>query len=100
MFTREDGSALNPDWISRRFKELAKNAGLPVVKFHAATHTAAPPMFDAEIDVKVVQEVLGHSTSVITRDIYTHVRRKRHQDAAERAVALLPERKGARETGS
>ena len=100
MFTREDGSALNPDWISRRFKELAKDAGLPVIKFHAARHTAASLMFDAEIDVKVVQEVLGHSTSVITRDIYTHVRRKRHQDAAERTVALLPERKGPLETGS
>jgi hypothetical protein len=27
MFTREDGSALNPDWISRRFKELSAEAG-------------------------------------------------------------------------
>jgi integrase len=100
MFTREDGSPLSPDWISKRFKELAKEAGLPVIKFHAARHTAASLMFDAEIDIKVVQEVLGHSTSVITRDIYTHVRRKKHQDAAEKTVALLPGAKAARETGS
>jgi site-specific recombinase XerD len=57
-------------------------------------------MFDAEVDIKIVQEVLGLSTSVITRDTYTHVRRRKHQDAAERTVALLPGSKTARETGS
>ena len=29
MFTTELGAPLNPDWISRRFKALAKEAGLP-----------------------------------------------------------------------
>jgi integrase len=100
MFTREDGSPLSPDWVSRRFKELAAGAGLPVIKFHAARHTAASLMFDADVNVKIVQEVLGHSTSAITRDIYTHVRRKKHQDAAEKTVALLPGAGSARETGS
>jgi integrase len=100
MFTREDGSPLSPDWISKRFKELAAAAGLPVIKFHAARHTAASLMFDADVDVKIVQEVLGHSTERITRDIYTHVRRQKHQAAAERTVALLPVPPAARETGS
>jgi integrase len=95
LFTREDGSPLAPDWISRRFKELAAEAGLPVIKFHAMRHTAASLMFDADVDVKIVQEVLGHSTSVITRDTCTHVRRRKHQDAAERTVALLGGTTGA-----
>jgi len=99
-FTRDDGSALNPDYITRRFKELAKEAGLPVIKLHAARHTAASLMFDAGIDVKIVQEVLGHSTSTITRDIYTHVRRQKHRDAAEKTMALLPDRSARRKTGS
>jgi hypothetical protein len=33
MFTTPTGAALNPDWISRRLKELAAEAGLPVIKF-------------------------------------------------------------------
>ena len=58
--------------------------------------------FDAGVDVKIVQETLGHSTEAITRDIYAHVRRKRHQDAAEKLVALLPEteRGNSKATGS
>lgn len=100
MFTKDDGSPPNPDWISRRFRELSAEAGLPVIKFHAARHTAASLMFDAEVDVKVVQEVLGHSTETITRDIYTHVRRKHHKEAAERVVALLLEPKSTKAAGS
>ena len=51
---------------------------------------------------KIVQETLGHSTEAITRDTYTHVRRKRHQDAAEKLVTLLPEtqRGNSKATGS
>jgi len=41
MFTDELGQALHPDYVSRRFRELAKEAELPVIKFHAARHTAA-----------------------------------------------------------
>jgi integrase len=92
MFTREDGSALNPDWMTCRFKQMAAEAGLPVIPLHAARHTAATLMFDADIDIKIVQEVLGHSTSVITRDTYTHVRRQRHREAAGKIVTLLQQR--------
>ena len=38
MFTDELGEALHPDYVSRRFRELAKAGGLPVIKFHAARH--------------------------------------------------------------
>jgi integrase len=100
LFTREDGSPLGPDWASRRFKELAKEAGLPVIKFHAARHTAASLALEAGVDIKVVSAQLGHSTSAITQNTYQHVRRQVHRDAAEKVVALLPEAKKTRETGS
>ena len=29
VFTREDGAPLKPDWLNRRFKQLARQAGLP-----------------------------------------------------------------------
>ena len=60
MFTDEVGRRLNPDWISRRFKTLAKDAGLPVIKFHAARHTAATLALQGGVETKVVSETLGH----------------------------------------
>jgi integrase len=99
MFCREDGTPLRPEHVSRRFNALAKDAGLPVIKLHAARHTAASLMLEAGLDVKIVQDTLGHSTSVITRDTYQHVRIQVHKDAAEKVVALLPEETAGAETG-
>jgi integrase len=100
MFTDELGRPLHPEYVSRRFRELATAAGLPVIKFHAARHTAATLALEAGVDVKIVTEQLGHSTTRITQDLYQHVRLQVHQDSAEKVRQLLPERvKRATATG-
>ncbi len=91
FFTDEHGRALHPEYVSRRFRELAKEAELPVIKFHAARHTAATLALEAGIDIKIVSETLGHSTTRITQDLYQHVRVQLQIDAAETAVELLPD---------
>ena len=72
--TDELGRALHPEYVSRRFRELAKTAGLPVIKFHAVRHTAATLALESKVDIKIVSEMLGHSTTRITQDLYQHVR--------------------------
>jgi integrase len=44
----------------------------------------------AGVDIKVVQEELGHSTSVLTRDTYTSVSPRLAREAAERTAAAIP----------
>jgi integrase len=100
MFTDELGSQLRSEYVSRRFRELAAEAGLPVIKFHAARHAAATLALEAGVDIKIVSEQLGHSTTRITQDLYQHVRHQVHVDSAEKVVNLLPIPKGERETGS
>lgn len=98
--TRPDGSPLYPEQVTRTFQALARAAGLPVIKFHAARHTAASLALDAGIDVKLVSDQLGHSTTRITQDLYQHVRLQPQIDAAERVVSLLPGRKAGPQAGS
>jgi len=100
MFTDELGQALHPEYVSRRFRELATAAGLPVIKFHAARHTAATLALEAGTDIRIVSEMLGHSTTRVTQDLYQHVRVQLQIDAAETAVQLLSDRKEVPETGS
>jgi integrase len=92
FFTDELGQALHPEYVSRRFRTLAAEAGLPVIKFHAARHTAATLALEAGVDIKIVSEQLGHSTTRITQDLYQHVRLQVHQDSADKVRQLLPER--------
>lgn len=98
LFTGETGAALAPDWVSREWKRLCQEAGLPVLKFHGARHIAATLALQAKVETKIVSETLGHSTTRITEDLYQHVSVQMQIGAAETVVALLPGRK--RETGS
>ncbi|GAA2021078.1 tyrosine-type recombinase/integrase [Catenulispora yoronensis] len=73
VFTGPDGAELHPGWVSAQFRLLLREAGLPPVRLHDLRHGAATLALAAGIDIKVVQEMLGHSSSTITRDTYTSV---------------------------
>lgn len=100
VLARENGTPVPPDYVSRHFGELAVAAGLPRIRLHEGRHTAATLALEAGLDVKIVSDQLGHATTTITRDLYQHVRRAVHDDAAEKVVALLPARKASDRTGS
>jgi integrase len=94
VFTREDGSALRPEYATRHFQALAQDAGLPVIRLHDLRHTNASLALDAGVDLKVVSERLGHSQIAITADLYTHVNsgpgRAAADQIARRAQASYP----------
>jgi integrase len=83
VFTREDATAVMPDFVSKHFIALTRKAGLPRIRLHDLRHSHASMALEAGIDVKVVSERLGHSNTAITSDIYTHV-----STAVGRAAAL------------
>ncbi|MFI5891151.1 site-specific integrase [Actinoplanes sp. NPDC051513] len=66
----------------------------PPIRLHDLRHGAATRALEAEVDIKVVQELLGHSTSVLTRDTYTSVSPRLAKEAAEKAAKMVPRRAG------
>ncbi len=55
------------------FVKLAKTTGLRRIRLHDTRHTAASLMLASGVQVKVVSEMLGHSSPTITLSIYAHV---------------------------
>jgi integrase len=90
VFTAEDGTALVPDHVSRLFARLIKEADLPPVRLHDLRHGAATLALAGGANLKVVSEMLGHSTIAITADTYTSVLPEAAREAAEAAVRLVP----------
>lgn len=83
VVARPDGFPVPPPLVRTEFKRAARDLGLPVIRFHDGRHTAATLAFEADLNVKLVSEQLGHSSTRITTEIYTHVRLAKHDEAAE-----------------
>jgi integrase len=59
--------------ITHSFKPLLRRADLPDIRFHDLRHTCATLLLSKGMHVKLVQELLGHSTISVTLDTYSHV---------------------------
>jgi len=91
-FTREDGTALHPEHVSRTFDRLVRDAGLPPIRLHDLRHGAATLALAGGADMKVVSHMLRHSSITITADTYTSVLPSTARAAAEAAAAIVPRR--------
>ncbi|MEC3982392.1 tyrosine-type recombinase/integrase [Amycolatopsis sp. H20-H5] len=90
VFTNPDGTFLHPAYVSDVFCAIVAAAGLPPVRLHDLRHGAAMLMLAAGADLKVVQDLLGHSSITITGDTYAHVLPELVRDSAEAAAAIVP----------
>ena len=90
VFTADDGSPLDPNDISDQLEDLTIAADLPPIRLHDLRHGAASLMLAAGVDMKVVQETLGHSSVVLTANTYTSVYPEVATAAAEAAAAIVP----------
>ena len=88
----EDGSPLDPGQLTKRFRQLAKEAGLPPARLHDLRHASASLMIQAGVPLALVSKRLGHSSISITSDVYGHLLEGAGREAAERAAALIPRR--------
>ncbi|MFF2142063.1 tyrosine-type recombinase/integrase [Kitasatospora sp. NPDC058190] len=90
VFTNEDGSWLHPGKVTDMFERLVSASGLPPIRLHDLRHGAATLALAGGVDMKVVSEMLGHSSIKITSDTYTSVLPELAKDAAEAAAKLVP----------
>jgi integrase len=82
--------ANNPERFSREFaRALDRHPEMPRVRLHDLRHTWAMLALSAGVPVKIVSERLGHATTAITLDIYSHVTPTMGADAAEKVSALI-----------
>lgn len=87
-FPNTVGKPMEPrdDWAD--WKWLCKSAGVRDARLHDARHTAATLLLEQGVDIRVVQEILGHSTLAVTKR-YTHVTSRLARDAADRMARVL-----------
>jgi integrase len=90
VFTREDRTGWHPEVVTKRFIALAVEAELRPVRLHDLRHGQASLMLAAGVPLAVVSKRLGHSSTTITSDTYSHMLEGVGRQAAEAAAALVP----------
>lgn len=86
IFPNWDGGPMPKDgFVRREFRKVAKKAGVPGLSFHGLRHTHATMLAALGANIKAVQERLGHSTTRMTLDVYSHVT----SSMQDQAVAAL-----------
>jgi len=89
VFTLENGAALDPESVSRYFRQAVKQSLLPPIRLHDLRHTHATLALQAGIHPKVVSERLGHATISITLDTYSHAIPAMQEEAAALIAGLV-----------
>jgi integrase/recombinase XerD len=76
FFEGQTGGQYSSESVYRVFKQALRNAGIKKdVGVHSLRHSYATHLHENGVDIRYIQELLGHQ-STRTTEIYTHVSRR------------------------
>ena len=84
VFPDLKGGYFNPSYLLRVFKKLLVEVGTPHMHFHDLRHSAATILLSMGVNMKVIQELLGHSDISITLGLYSHLLPTMQQDMIDK----------------
>lgn len=90
VFATPLGTPLDSNNLRNRgLKRILKRAGLPLeITLYSLRHSAATALLKDRENLRIVADMLGHSTTRLTADLYSHVT----YDMLEEASAKLGKR--------
>lgn len=77
IFTWEDGTLYDPNYISKLFEKATAEYGRPEITLHKLRHSCASMLINKGWDIKKLQYWLGHADTQTTLNIYAHFNRQR-----------------------
>ncbi len=83
LFPDENGKYMDSGRFERMWNRWRKTTGLDL-SAHQLRHGYATILHEADIDAKDAQSFLGHAQLSTTMDIYTEIRKTRHEQTAQR----------------
>jgi len=72
VFARPDGTLPDRHHVSKVFRRIAEQAGLPRIRLHDLRHTYATLLRKHGRSIEEISKVLGHASEVVTVTVYSH----------------------------
>ena len=83
IFCNDDGSPFAKHQLASKWDRYKDTYNINVTA-HQLRHAYATMLFEAGVDLKDAQELMGHSDINLTRQIYTHIRNERKEETAKK----------------
>jgi len=95
-----DGTFIDPNTMSRDFRKAIEALGLPDATFYSLRHTHATYLLENNVTLKAVSERLGHSSTKLTADTYTHITTPMEREAVLGVRKMLQKTRQSRTDSS
>lgn len=89
VFTTGIGTPIEPRNVNRHFVGLLEKAGLRRIRFHDLRHSCATLLYEQGVEIDKIQDILGHSSSTITKLIYVEVTKQSQRSTADKLGYLF-----------
>jgi integrase len=89
ILAKADGSALEPDTLSKEWLRATKAAAGRAINVHSLRHLHASNLIAAGVDVLAISRRLGHASPTITLGVYGHLYPNADDRAAQAVEALF-----------
>ncbi|MBQ7816775.1 MAG: tyrosine-type recombinase/integrase [Oscillospiraceae bacterium] len=87
IFSKDGSSPFVESTFKRAWKKYTEETGITATP-HQLRHAYATMLYEAGIDEKLAQELMGHADITTTRNIYTHIRLSRIDFAATKLNSI------------
>ena len=89
VFPNTSGGPLHGPYVTREMQRVMAEAGIKRRRFHDLRHTAASMLLAQGVDMRTIQQVLGHASYQLTADTYAHPDEQLLRSAADKMGAVL-----------
>lgn len=83
-----DGNLITKGQFDKAYARYKKEIGISCTS-HQLRHYFATLCFDANLDEKDLQKIMGHAKISLTKEIYVHIREERKEEAKSKLNKLL-----------
>jgi integrase len=84
VLCRTDGSPIPKSSLFNSFSRILQRIELPSMPIHSLRHTHAVLLLETGVEMKYIQERLGHGSIQITADVYSHISKKIEKDSIDK----------------
>ena len=94
VFVNEFGGLILPDFLTKSMQDIIKTNNLKKIRLHDLRHSCASLLLASGVQMKQIQEWLGHANFNTTADVYSHLDFDSKIDSATRISEMLDFDKG------